>query len=337
MVNIKIKNLSVLLGGVVLLLSFFGVTYADETQSNFQLPIGIHGEEIDGMVHQVEYHYGSPIFSNVNDMLSNKSVEVFPEDRLSYFPDPTLGIGSKIIIKRANQIIVNDAGRQSVYRTWTNNVADFLSEKNITVGEMDILNHQKDQKFSDIAQEIDRKVVARDGRENEGPIVAQIDITRVAVTQIKEYVDINFKTITKEDANLERGVNKVEQDGKKGKKELVYEVRRENGKEVNRKLVSTQVKNDPQDKIIIKGTKVVLYGSGKATWYALISGMTAAHNTLPKGTIVHVVNVANGKSVDVKIIDRGIQGSAVIDLSADAFKLLSPLSVGVIQVRLEKM
>lgn len=332
--NIKVKFLSVILGGVISLSVCFGIT---DTADIIDLPTGVHAEEIEGMIHQVEYHYGNPLYYDLNSMLSNKSIAIYPEDRLGFFPDPALGIGSQIVIKRANQVAVNDAGIEKTYRTWTNKVGDFLSEKNIPIGENDLINLAKDQNFSQLLAINDRSVVARDSREKSSPVVAEIAITRVAITEIKGKEDIGFKTITKEDASLERGVTRIEQEGKKGVKEFTYEVRRENGVEVNRKLLKTEITREPIDKIVIKGTKVVVYGNGGATWYGLIGGMTAAHNSLPKGTMVHVVNLANGKSVNVKIVDRGIQGSAIIDLSADAFRQLAPLGQGVIQVRLEKM
>lgn len=47
--------------------------------------------------------------------------------------------------------------------------------------------------------------------------------------------------------------------------------------------------------------------------------MTAAHKTLPFGTIVKVTNVRNGKSIKVRINDRGpYVGKRVIDLSKAA-------------------
>ncbi len=56
--------------------------------------------------------------------------------------------------------------------------------------------------------------------------------------------------------------------------------------------------------------------------------LTAAHRTLPFGTWVHVVNLANQKSVDVRIIDRGpFVDGRVIDLShaaAQAIDLIGP-------------
>ena len=60
--------------------------------------------------------------------------------------------------------------------------------------------------------------------------------------------------------------------------------------------------------------------------------MTAAHKTLPMGTRVRVTNLANEKSVEVKINDRGpyIKGR-VIDLSRGAFQQIAPLKQGIIK------
>lgn len=90
--------------------------------------------------------------------------------------------------------------------------------------------------------------------------------------------------------------------------------------------------------------------SGKASYYAMkyqfrttASGetynhfsSTAAHRTLPFGTKVRVTNIANSKSVVVKINDRGpfIDGR-VIDLSRSAFDKIADLDLGVIEVTTE--
>lgn len=64
--------------------------------------------------------------------------------------------------------------------------------------------------------------------------------------------------------------------------------------------------------------------------------MTAAHKTLPFGTIVRVTNLANGKQIDVKINDRGPYGPGrVIDLSRSAFEQIAWLGTGVIYVQFE--
>jgi rare lipoprotein A len=66
--------------------------------------------------------------------------------------------------------------------------------------------------------------------------------------------------------------------------------------------------------------------------------MTAAHRTLPFDTIVHVVNLTNEKTVDVRITDRGpfIDGR-VIDLSHAAAREIELIGPGVADVRLEVM
>lgn len=75
---------------------------------------------------------------------------------------------------------------------------------------------------------------------------------------------------------------------------------------------------------------------GDASWYSFApgSGFTAAHPWLPFGTVVTVTNVANGKSVQVVINDRGPFGGRIIDLSDEAFARIAPLSQGVCRVRL---
>ena len=65
-------------------------------------------------------------------------------------------------------------------------------------------------------------------------------------------------------------------------------------------------------------------------------GYTAAHRSLPFGTRVRVTNEANGRSVVVRINDRGpwVEGR-ILDLSYAAAKQLGMLEAGVIRVRLE--
>ncbi|MGE7417257.1 septal ring lytic transglycosylase RlpA family protein [Methylobacterium tarhaniae] len=74
--------------------------------------------------------------------------------------------------------------------------------------------------------------------------------------------------------------------------------------------------------------------SGKASWYASghrtasgerfnPNGLTAAHRSLPFGTMVRVTNQANGRSVVVRINDRGpFAHGRIIDLARGAGKAI---------------
>ena len=64
------------------------------------------------------------------------------------------------------------------------------------------------------------------------------------------------------------------------------------------------------------------------------NGLTAAHRTLPFGTKVRVTNLRNGKSVVVRINDRGpfIRGR-IIDLSLGAARLVELTRTGVSKVK----
>jgi len=85
---------------------------------------------------------------------------------------------------------------------------------------------------------------------------------------------------------------------------------------------------------------------GHASWYALHSrtasgemmnpnAMTAAHRSLPFGTKVLVENLSNGRSVVVRINDRGpFVGGRVIDVSKAAAANLGMISSGTAHVRI---
>ncbi len=97
-------------------------------------------------------------------------------------------------------------------------------------------------------------------------------------------------------------------------------------------------------------TKPLLVETGIASWYGPpyhnrrasngeiydMHAMTAAHRTLPLGSIVRVTNIENGDSAVVRITDRGpfIEGR-IVDLSQAAAKKVGLVQKGTGQVRIE--
>ena len=97
---------------------------------------------------------------------------------------------------------------------------------------------------------------------------------------------------------------------------------------------------------VVEGTEQ----KGQATYYAKkfhgnkttngekfsIYKYTGAHRTLKFGTMVKVTNVDNGKSVVVRINDRGpFTKGKIIDLSPVAFEELAKLNKGILNVKIE--
>ena len=92
--------------------------------------------------------------------------------------------------------------------------------------------------------------------------------------------------------------------------------------------------------------------TGNASWYGpgfsgrktangevfCTEALTAAHPNLPFGSLVRLVNPRNGKSVLVRINDRGpYQEGREIDVSYRVARNLDLIHAGVSQVRLELM
>lgn len=66
------------------------------------------------------------------------------------------------------------------------------------------------------------------------------------------------------------------------------------------------------------------------------TALTAAHRTLPFGTIARVTNLENGNQVEVRINDRGpFQDGRIVDVSRQAAEVLGMLRAGLVRVRLE--
>ncbi|ACL67434.1 rare lipoprotein A [Anaeromyxobacter dehalogenans 2CP-1] len=64
--------------------------------------------------------------------------------------------------------------------------------------------------------------------------------------------------------------------------------------------------------------------------------MTCAHRTAPFGTRLKVTSLESGKSVVVKVTDRGpFAGGRVVDLSYAAARKLGMVEDGVVRVRIE--
>ena len=184
-----------------------------------------------------------------------------------------------------------------------------------------------------------------------------IAIVRVELRTIVKTVAIPYTTTTQNDATLASGTKKVQTPGVNGQAAETWEQTVRDGTVVSEVRVSSVITTAAQAQVTLVGAKAAgstTTSTPKATitpaagnscgvsWYASGSrtangeafnpdGLTAASKTLPFNTQVLVTNPANGKSVIVRINDRGpyVTGRC-LDLARGAFSQIASLGTGAI-------
>lgn len=229
--------------------------------------------------------------------------------------------GMQLVVRDAVSVTVSIGGERRDVVSSAGTVAELLAEAGIRLGAKD------------------RVTPARDTYPGQG---STITVVRVRETIRAEEVPIPFGQRQEKDAGLEKGRRKVARAGRDGLKLRRYAAVVQDGKVVSKRFLDEKVVRKPVDQVVKVGTGQPSFRAksgrseqGIASWYRF-DGMGAAHRTLPFGTVVRVTNLANGRTVNVVIRDRGpfVEGR-IIDLSDSAFAELAPLSSGTIRVRIE--
>jgi resuscitation-promoting factor RpfB len=246
--------------------------------------------------------------------------DIHPKDIIKPAPDARLADGMTIRYRPADRVAVRVDGKRLRHVTNAPRVKGVLRELKVKVGPLDRVSP---------------------------PMNAEIEpgetikVTRIRRTHKTEQQRIPFDTVYKKSRDLEYGRRKVQSQGRNGIREVRYRVTLVDGEASSRERVSEKIIRRPQDRVILVGTSFPgCYCDngvqrGGASWYRQADGLSAAHKTLPFGTVVRVENLDNGKYVNVVIRDRGpyIEGR-IIDLSDEAFERLAPLSSGVFNARI---
>jgi uncharacterized protein YabE (DUF348 family) len=309
--------------------------------------------------------------SSVAGLLEQEEIDLGSHDRVTPPPDAALIEGMEIRVLLAKQItLLVDGVKRTEWITGDKSVRQVLEQVNIRAGRNAYLEPSRGAPVEDgdvivykpavdirltvggnlrhvitnvedvglLLDDLGIEIGAEDvvdprlGTPLEGGM--EVRVIRVAHREAFEDLPIAYPTEVRRSARMMSGVRVVEQQGAPGLLRKTFEVRLEDGKEVGRKLLRTQVIRQPVTEVVIEGTRPPHIETGLASWYHR-DGMVAAHKTLPFGTQVKVMNLATGRSVVVVINDRGPYiGGRVIDLSDDAYAQLAHLGSGTIQVRL---
>jgi uncharacterized protein YabE (DUF348 family) len=227
--------------------------------------------------------------------------------------------GMIVTVQMPKTIALETENGKEEKQVFAETVEEALSEAVISLGETDLVEPAREVSVTD------RMSIA---------------VTRVSVTEEPVEDIIPFEKIETEDDSVSWQTKKVVQKGVAGKRARVYKVSRHNGKIVEKKLLREEILAEAIPEKTVIGTKVTVGKShtGGASWYAHTGTLAAANPWLPMGSYVRVTNTGNGKSVIVRINDRGPFGKGrIIDLDKVAFAKIADLGTGVIQVKMEEI
>lgn len=169
-----------------------------------------HPTEVFSVVHKV---------SSLPAAFAAVNIDYYPEDKISYFPDPTLGIGTVVTVQRAMPVTLIDGKKKTYLRTWQTTVGSVLAEKKVELGADD-----------KIAPTLATPLSAN----------MTVTITRVARTTVTETETILFQTKIEKDYSQFVGPQTVVTPGKNGQLAKTYLVIREDGELVSKTLQSAK-------------------------------------------------------------------------------------------------
>jgi uncharacterized protein YabE (DUF348 family) len=237
-------------------------------------------------------------------------------------PDTALQNGMVISYRSPVALTIVDGNQRRSVSSSAQTVGEVLAENGITLNPKDEL---------------------RTSAQTEVYSGLEIIIRRVTEAEETLVEEIPFSVIEQGDPESLYGSETIIQRGQLGSQEVTYLVRYRNGKEISRKKLSSRQLTAPTQQVTKLGRKIVVesYEQGRGSWYAYKKCLCAAHPYYPKGSYLRVTNLGNGKSVIARVNDWGpdqnVHMNRIVDLDAEAFKLLAPLSLGTIEVKVEKL
>lgn len=255
----------------------------------------------------------------IGEAFEEAGIEVAAGDRIFPSRDARISSGMTVFIEREKKVSIRVDGTTKDTVTHVRTVSEALDEGGVVIGEDDIVRPTRETR-------LDRET--------------DIFVTRVEVREETVEKKIAFDTKETKDDELSWRKRVVTRKGENGIRTYRYRVSYHDGKEVARKLLGSEVTREPVTEIVTQGTYVKTGKShrGAASWYAHTGTMAAANPWLPMGSYVKVTNVANGKSVIVKINDRGpFVPGRIIDLDRVAFAEIASVGAGVIDVKMEEI
>jgi murein DD-endopeptidase MepM/ murein hydrolase activator NlpD len=136
-------------------------------------------------------------------------------------------------------------------------------------------------------------------------------VITVQTTEIAEYIEpIDYDIDYEETSTLYKGEQTVKSTGVKGERQVVAQIIRNNGEEVDRNEISSDIISEPQNQVVLKGTKdpPPLIGTGRLI-YPVRGTLTSRFGTR-WGRMHNGIDLANPVGTKIRAADGGVVISA---------------------------
>lgn len=147
-------------------------------------------------------------------------------------------------VLKKEKIAIRFNGENIIVNSYCDTVKDLLEENNINYDEDDIIYPSISSKLKDNME---------------------IKITYVQQMEISEHSRIAYETEVKKDSSLPKGTTKVTQEGKEGRKTIIYEEVYYDKELVSRLMTKEIIREEPTKQVIVKGTGTIQIASSLTT------------------------------------------------------------------------
>ncbi len=224
----------------------------------------------------------STLASTVEEVLRKQNIVIREGDKVIPGLNEKIKDGTRIVIHRAFEIKLVDGTDEKQILTAENNVKDLIESLNIQLTEEDRIEPMLEEPI------------------REGDVVTITRVTREVVVETQE---LPFQTVFRNNSDLEKGKTQKVQEGKKGLREVKFEILYENGEEVAKKVIEENVIESAVNEIIEKGTAALVATTRGDSRYSKVITMTA--------TAYHAGYSSTGKSPGDKYYGLPASGTKV--------------------------
>lgn len=170
----------------------------------------------------------------IQELVQDKNINLHPKDQIKPGKDSKIYKNMNIVVMKAFPVTLNNGGKKKKVWSTSTTVGDFLKQQGVVLNELDRTKPDTSQK-----------------------VMPNDEIKVIRVKKVTDVVEepLEYAVVTKKDSNLTQGEQKVIQHGQKGLVQKLYEIVKENGKEVSRSLIKKNVVKESKSKVVAVGSK----------------------------------------------------------------------------------